>query len=290
METRWLYTTSENFPTLVKESKEVCLLPMGCVEKHGLHLPLGTDVFEAAEISHKASQIEAACVFPEFAFGDVPGGPAMPAGSISMPVTLEMELLELLCDQIGRNGFKKILICNGHGGNTPWLSTFLRDLMNRKKDYVCAVYEMNSSRSPYFIAEILKEKGRGSVPYLTTEDEDYILCFCAQKKEVGHACLGETACVMGLHPETVHLDRLGIESGLSTHEADYLKEAGVQMVNGGWDVNYCNAYHGHDPIGCNERIGKASVHVQANRLARAIKVLKEDRNLLRWHAAFQKGM
>ena len=43
METRWLYTTSENFPALVEASKEVCVVPLGCVEKHGLHLPLGTD-------------------------------------------------------------------------------------------------------------------------------------------------------------------------------------------------------------------------------------------------------
>ena len=43
METRWLYTTSENFPALVEASAKTCVIPMGCVEKHGLHLPLGTE-------------------------------------------------------------------------------------------------------------------------------------------------------------------------------------------------------------------------------------------------------
>jgi creatinine amidohydrolase len=295
METRWLYTTSENFPALVEASKGVCVIPMGCVEKHGLHLPLGTDIFEASEIGYLASQLETACMFPDFTFGDVscnapvqPNG-FMPAGSITLSVETEMLLLEELCEQASRNGFKKILIANGHGGNTPWLSTFLRKLYNRKHDFVCAVYAMGSSKSPYFMADILQREGSGALPYLTKEDEQLILDFCAKKKEVGHACMGETSCIMGLHPETVHLDRLGIESGLSTHETDYLKDVGIQIMNGGWDINYPNAYHGHDPIGCNERIGKAAVHVQSHRLAKALKVLKEDENILRWHHEMQKG-
>ena len=293
IETRWLYTASPDFPALLEASKGVCLLPMGCVEKHGLHLPTGTDVFEASEITYRASQLETACVFPDFVFGDVscnapvhPNG-YMPAGSITLSVETEMLLLDELCEQISRNGFKKILITNGHGGNTSWLATFLRKLANRKHDFVCATYAMKSSRSPYLIAEFLEANGRGSIPELTTEDEDLILDFCKGNKHVGHACMGETACVMGLHPETVHLERLGIESGLSIHAADYLAEAGIKIMDGGWSVNYPNAFSGHDPVGCNERIGKAAVRLQSERLARAIKVLKDDTNLLRWHNEMQ---
>ena len=214
---------------------------------------------------------------------------SMPPGSITLSVETEMLLLDELCEQISRNGFKKIMICNGHGGNTPWLSTFLRKLANKKHDFVCAVYNMNSSRSPYYMAEHLTQNGRGSLPELTPEDEDLILDFCAQKKEVGHAGMGETSCIMGLHPETVHLDRLGIESGLSIHATDYLKEAGIKIMDDGWGINYPNAFHGHDPIGCNERIGKAAVRVQSERLAKAIKLMKDDENLLRWHAEMQKN-
>jgi len=296
METRWLYTTSENFPALVEKSNGVCLIPMGCVEKHGLHLPLGTDIFEASGITYEATKLEPACVFPDFTFGDVninapvyPHG-SMPAGSITVSVELEMMLLEELCDQIARNGFKKIMICNGHGGNGSWLKTFLRKMTNKKHDFVCCVYGMASSRSPYFMADILngesdilEKNGRGAIPYLTKDDEDYILDFCAEKKTVGHAGLGETSCVMGLYPETVRLDRLGIESGLSNHKADYFNENGISIMSGGWDINFPNAFSGHDPDGCNERIGKAAVYIQSHRLAKAIKVLKDDENLWRWH-------
>lgn len=97
METRWLYTTSESFHALREASMDTCVIPMGCVEKHGLHLPLGTDVLEASHIAYMASQLETVTVFPDFTFGDVPcNSPTMPAGSISLPVELEMALLEEL--------------------------------------------------------------------------------------------------------------------------------------------------------------------------------------------------
>ena len=290
METRWLYTASENFPTLVEASERVCVIPMGCVEKHGLHLPLGTDILKGSYVTHAASQLETVCVFPDFTFGDVPGGPTNPAGSITLPVALEMELLELLCDQIGRNGFEKIVICNSHGGNLPWLNTFLRDIMNRKKPYTVCFCRVNIKWAPHGMAELLTEQGSGAIPELTPEDEKLLLDYHAAGMTGGHACMGETALMMGFAPETVHLDRLGIESGLSTHEADYLKDAGVQMVDSGWCVNYPNAYSGHDPVGCNERICKAAVRLAAEQLAQAFKVIKKDQNLLRWHAKFQEGM
>ena len=54
-------------------------------------------------------------------------------------------------------------------------------------------------------------------------------------------------------------------------------------MSGGWDINFPNAFDGHDPVGCNERIGKAAIYVQSHRLAKAIKLMKEDENLLKWH-------
>ena len=140
METRWLYTTSENFPSLVEASKGVCIIPMGCVEKHGLHLPLGQDIIQVSHLAYMASQLETACVFPDFTFGDVPENcPNMPAGSITLPMDMEMALLETLCQQISRNGFKKILIYNGHGGNGSILTAFLRKLENKYHDFVVGV-------------------------------------------------------------------------------------------------------------------------------------------------------
>ena len=73
-------------------------------------------------------------------------------------------------------------------------------------------------------------------------------------------------------------------------QIEALKEAGITIRDGGWSTNYPHALSGHDPIGCNDRIGRAAIRLEAERLARAIKLVKEDQNLLRWHAKFQEGM
>lgn len=136
METRWLYATSENFHKLREAAKDICVIPMGCIQKNELGVPVGKSVLLANEIALLASKQETVCVFPEFAFGDVPLGPdeAYP-GSIILPVETEMLLLEQLCHQIARNGFKKIAILNC-SENQVWISAFLKKIENKPHDFV----------------------------------------------------------------------------------------------------------------------------------------------------------
>jgi len=290
METRWLYRTAEDFHELRKEAKDVCVIPMGCVEKHGLHMPLGTDILEASHLAYAASQLETVCVFPDFTFGDVPEAfpNTMPAGSITLPLETEMLLLEQLCEQIARHGYRKILVMNSHGGNKAWLGTFSRKMANKKRNFVFA-YTHHPHPTPHKLAEKILEEGRGCIPELTKEDEDLLIKYHEEGMTIGHACMNECAYVMGIAPETVHLDRLGIESGLSTHVADYFKEAGISIRDGGWDRNFPNRFSGHDPVGCNERIGKAAVRIASEILAQRFKVYKEDENLWNWLQEDQKG-
>ncbi|MBQ9545530.1 MAG: creatininase family protein [Clostridia bacterium] len=279
METRWLHITSENFHKIREASEGVCVIPMGCIEKHGLHLPLGTDILEASGVAYAASQIEPFCVFPDFTFGDVgTNAPTRNDGILTLTVETEMLLLEELCEQISKNGFKKILIMNGHGGNNPWLSTFLRRLGNRKRDYVVSTFMLELPALKK-MGQFLMDNGPGSIPELTPEDEKYLIGCTVNKMRGGHACLGETAYIMALYPEDVHLERLGIESGENTHVADKFTEVGIS-VPAGWDFNYPNAYTGDDPVGCTETIGKAQLRIEAERFARAVKVYKEDTLLL----------
>ena len=101
--------------------------------------------------------------------------------------------------------------------------------------------------------------------------------------KLGHGCFGETSYIIGSYPETVHLERLGIEDGQNRHVADKYKENGLEIRDGGWWVNRPNAYSGDDPYGCNERIGKAAVRMAAEKLASSIRFLKEDDDLIKWH-------
>ncbi|MBE6591879.1 MAG: creatininase family protein [Ruminococcaceae bacterium] len=279
METRWLYTTAKDFPLLVERSKKTVIVPVGCVEKHGLHLPMGQDIIQVSYLAYEASKLEEVCVFPDFTFGDVPG--AHPAGNIGIPNSTQMLLLEQLCDEMAKSGFEKILLYNGHGGNGCWLNQFMRNMEAKKKPY-SVFYMMLKLWCHKDMAKMILEQGSGAIPELTKEDEDYLIDCLNRNIERGHACLGETAYMMGISPESVHMEYLGVESGLNTHASDPYKDFDVKMVDGFWPVDYPNELCGHDPVGCNERMGKASIRLETERLARNIKMLKEDTQLRKW--------
>ena len=56
-------------------------------------------------------------------------------GTVNFPTDLLCKMLEVLLDQIAQNGFKKILIVNGHGGNNNFLSYFMMSQADREVDY-----------------------------------------------------------------------------------------------------------------------------------------------------------
>ena len=280
METRWMYHTSGSFGELREASKGTCLIPMGCVEKHGLHMALGTDIMAASRIAHMASQIETVAVFPDYTFGEVAErANSHTDGSLSLPVETQFLLLEQLCDQIYLNGFRKILIYNAHGGNQPWLSAFLRNIDAKNKNYVVTRVFVQE-QAPHIMAKKLLADGSGSIPELTKEDEELLIKYHKEGMILGHACFGEGSYIMGIAPETMRLDLLGKEGGLPTGDSAPYRHAGVDVRDGGWGLDFPNAYCGHDPYGMNERIGAASLRMEAERLAKAVKFFKEDEKLL----------
>ena len=60
----WENLREEEFKDAIEKSKGVCILPIGCLEKHGQHMPVGTDVIQVAEIARMAAEEEDAVVFP----------------------------------------------------------------------------------------------------------------------------------------------------------------------------------------------------------------------------------
>ena len=63
--------SSPQFADAVGKSGGVCVIPMGVIEKHGTHLPLGTDMFEARESVTQAAEKEYAVVFPPYFAGQI---------------------------------------------------------------------------------------------------------------------------------------------------------------------------------------------------------------------------
>ncbi len=141
--------------------------------------------------------------------------------------------------------------------------------------------------APHEMAEKIIAEGSGCMPDLTPEDEATILRLHGQKMRIGHACMNECAYVMGVAPESVHLEYLGIEDGQSRHKFDFLSEAKINAHT--WPYDYPNAFSGGDPYGCNERIGKAAIHIASEEIARRIKIFKDDETLWNAHREFIRG-
>src|SRR5271155_1006403 len=66
---KWEELTAADFRLGIQQSKGTCLLPFGILEKHGPHLPLGTDLLNVRYASLHAADQEYTVVFPEYYFG-----------------------------------------------------------------------------------------------------------------------------------------------------------------------------------------------------------------------------
>src|SRR6202795_432111 len=68
---KWEELTAADFRQGIQQAKGACLLPFGILEKHGPHLPLGTDLLNVRYASLQATNQEYAVVFPEYYFGQI---------------------------------------------------------------------------------------------------------------------------------------------------------------------------------------------------------------------------
>ena len=98
----------------------VCVIPIGIIEKHATHLPLGTDLFEARASVIRAAEKEYAVFFPPYYVGQIFEAMHQP-GTIAYSNDLMWQMLEETCRELSRNGLKKIVLFNGHGGSTYFL-------------------------------------------------------------------------------------------------------------------------------------------------------------------------
>ena len=274
----WENLTCAEFPDAVARSKGVCVVPIGATEKHGSHLPVGTDTMVAEQVAWDAAEKEEVVVFPAFGFGQLLGLQHFD-GSVCLSTKLMMNFLTEICREIARSGFKKILLLNGHGGNNALLNFFCESTREEKKDYVV----LTASHYSLDIADLLKdikEQGMEAFPELTEEDVETLESYFAQPMYSGHGCFTETLSLLGTRPELVHLDRMNSEDGCSTHRFDHISQAGMYSPYN-WFGNYPNQLAASYHPGANERLGRALHRIRVDKTAEMFRVLKEDEELLK---------
>ena len=106
---------------------DAVIIPLGSIEQHGRHLPLGTDTYEAVETAKLIAQKADVLVAPVVIAGLSPHHLGFPGTITLSPETFEAVVFETAQSLI-RHGFRKILIFNGHGGNNVSVANVIQKI------------------------------------------------------------------------------------------------------------------------------------------------------------------
>jgi creatinine amidohydrolase len=242
---KWEELTAGDFRRGIEQSKGTCVLPFGILEKHGPHLPLGTDLLNVRYASLQAVAQEYAVVFPEYYFGQIFEAKHEP-GTIAYSLELQLKLLQETTDEMARNGCKKVLIVNGHGGNEHLLPLFAQSQMDLPHDYV--VYVLDGERS--------KPGG----PAKKSTGIDY------------HAGENETSNTMVSRPDLVHLDRAKEESGADQKRVNLPEDVYTGIW---WYARFPNHYSGDGSVATKE-LGEWNMKNWIEAIVEALRSVKAD--------------
>src|SRR3712207_3739264 len=124
----WEELTGDQFVEAVERSEGVCLVPLSVIARHGPHLPLGTDMYIRREVCQRAAALEPAVIFSDVIFTQILEAQHCP-GTIAFEADLILRLLDNVCREAARNGLKKIVLVNAHGGNSALLRFFIQTQM-----------------------------------------------------------------------------------------------------------------------------------------------------------------
>lgn len=243
----WEKLTAPQFVQALEETKGVCLIPLGSIEKHGEHLPTGTDSLVIHKIAALASEIEPAIVFPAIRFTENREA-KFALGGIALRTEVYFELLENICEEVSRNGFKKIVLLSGHGGNRFFLPYFLQHTLQKRVEYT--LYLVRTSIDPETTRKIMET------------EFDY------------HAGELETSMMLHLHPELVKAD------AIPENPADPLERSSVKphlTTPVDWFSDYPRHYAG-DARPASAEKGRILIENRVKNVAEAIRKVKADKS------------
>lgn len=244
----WEELTAPDFLRAIEQARGVCVLPFGIIEKHGPAGPLGTDLLNVRYVSLMAATLEYAVVFPDYYFGQIFEARHQP-GTVAYSTRLQLDMLQETTAEMARNGCQKILIVNGHGGNTSLLQFFAQTQLESPRNYVVYAFLGGGGPPP-----------AGSPASASKPGVD------------GHAGEGEISNVMASRPGLAHPDRSASQSGADQQRLDL--PPGV-YTGIWWYARFPNHYQG-DSSGATAARGQATTKLTAERIALAIKAIKAD--------------
>src|SRR5512146_200569 len=243
---KWEDLTAGDYVTAIHQSPGTCILPFGVLEKHGPHLPIGTDLINVRRAVLDSAEKEYAVVFPEYYFAQIFEAQQQP-GTVAYSLQLQLQMLQETTNEMARNGCKKVVIVNGHGGNEYLLPLFAQSQLASPRDYVVYVIGLPNLDRP----------GRPKI----------------QHPEGMHASETETSHMMYTRPDLAHMDKAATESS-----ADQARLKGLpDYVYTGiwWYARFPNHYSG-DPSAANKELGAFDMNTWSDEIATAVRAIKAD--------------
>ena len=189
---------------------DTAILPVGSTEQHGLHNPLGTDHLIAKALAEETARRTGILCLPVVPFG-VSSHHRQFWGTIHVRPKILKEYVRDICLSLKAYGVRKLLLVNGHGGNTAALIELARELRERE-EFFMVVFQWWP-----LTGKLLPE--------------------LFSREERGHAGAEETSLNLYLHPQLVNMEKavdetpnwiISIPEGfnLSLDTVDY-KKSGV---------------------------------------------------------------
>jgi creatinine amidohydrolase len=181
------YLSWTEVAALPDRENTVIVLPTGATEQHGPHLPCAVDtVICSGVVGHALARLDAKV--PAYAMAPITYGKSEEHLHFPGTITLTGETLLATMIEIGesvyRAGFRKLLIVNGHGGQPQVMEIMAREMRLRHGDYI--VVPQHTWRLPHVAGRYMADK---------------------EKRQAMHAGHAETAIMLALAPDTVHMER-----------------------------------------------------------------------------------
>ncbi len=168
----------QEFGELVPARIKTVLVPFGSLEPHGV-IPNGTDSLAPEAMARDIAARVDALIAPTLNYGMTDAMKAYP-GAVSIPADVYSPFAETVLDNLAANGFKNIIVLNGHGGNTAVLNAAATRVANARRVRVLVVN------------------------WWTLADDITKAVF---KQNGGHAGNNETAYIQAFLPGSVHPER-----------------------------------------------------------------------------------
>jgi creatinine amidohydrolase len=165
----------------------LAILPLGSLEFHGAHNPLGSDSIIISGIAERVAARTSALLFPTIKFTQCPAHTANFRGTMSVrPEVMSMYLVDVLRN-ITRLGVRKILLLNGHDGNIGPGRGAVAQVADENKEVALLLV----SWWEFLPNEMMKKLG----------------LFHQENGGHGHGGPLETSAVAAFRPDLVHLDQ-----------------------------------------------------------------------------------